>query len=78
MQANVHTPERLAAETFKQYRARRLESHTINRTKPEAAWSNKSASNPERSLRRRQITACGGIRQFKKLQRAGVPGYPSH
>lgn len=71
MQANIHTPERLAGETMEQYRERRKESQRRQHLGRYLTFRG-NYTNPERAAVRQLIAACGGVRQFKKQRRAGA------
>ena len=71
MQANIHTPERLTGETMEQYRERRKESQRRQHLGRYITFRG-NYTNPERAALRKQVAACGGVRQFKKARRAGA------
>lgn len=70
---NIHTPERQPHESFKSYKERRARSLALARDiergmhifVPENKLENKL-----RNRRRRDIKMLGGIRQYKKYQKA--------
>ena len=71
MQANIHTPERLAGETMAQYRERRKESQRRQHLGRYITFRGQY-TNPARAAVRKLIASCGGVRQFKKARRAGA------
>ena len=71
MQANIHTPERLAGETMDQYRERRKESQRRQHLGRYITFGG-NYTNPARAAIRKLVKTCGGVRQFKKARRAGA------
>jgi len=73
--SNVHTPERQEGESQLEYRIRQKSSAALGRITQHGTPNTGrfvAHGNPQARMRRNEIKAAGGIRQFKRARSAAL------